>query len=839
MRPNLFPSPLAVCLLLAAVVSLDQGPAQGGTPRPIRRPDSEEMNEESERENHEKREAWLEGLHRAAPGTDWRAIEAENRRAAILAREAELEGGTRSNLWEELGSRNQAGRTWVTVLDAANPGQILSGSDNGGLWRGGLDGTGWSPISDGIGRAGHHLVTVPGSPITIVTANDSEVHVSTNGGATWSVPGGLPDAIWSTINLVREFGSRRVYLLTEGWIGSTHAHFLHRSDDGGLTFTLRQTFPLSPRPDIWISRSAGGPLYLMQGKDCLRSTNFGASFVAVGSTPTFANRARLAGCEAGAPKFYAAVREGSQWKIYSSTNAGSTWNFRSNISDFYETLQCSITNTSLVFYGGVEAHRSTDGAGFFSTINLWWQYYDDPANKLHADIFGIDCAISGGGEKIFFDTDGGTYISSDGGASVSNLCLEGVGISQYYGILTSKNDPFLIAAGAQDQGYQVSQPGMGTPYMDFVQSVSGDYGHLSSSDGSLNMVYSVYPGFTLLQEQEADPNSLFFVDWPAGSNGFQWMPFCQADPDDPDVYYLAGSHLWRCQRVSGETYSNTELPQNFAVSGASYVAAFGMSPADHQRWYVVTNNGRFWSSTDAGGSWSLSPDIGPESHYFYGTAILPSPTDPLTCYAGGAGYSGPGVYKTTDGGAQWAPMSESLPSTLVFGLAFDNATDQNVYAATEAGPYAYRGSPSAWEYIGGTEAPITTYWDVEGVAELGIVRFASYGRGIWDYTIPGPASVDQLPMPSGATIRVHPNPTAGDATIEYALNSGEGPLRIELFDVMGRRLAIFREDPAPQGSGSFTVDLRAAASGPLAAGRYLARLSRGTAVAVERVQLLP
>ena len=32
---------------------------------------------------------------------------------------------------------------------------------------------------------------------------------------------------------------------------------------------------------------------------------------------------------------------------------------------------------------------------------------------------------------------------------------------------------------------------------------------------------------------------------------------------------------------------------------------------------------------------------GPGAHYFYGTTLIVSPTDPLTAYVGGAGYSGP------------------------------------------------------------------------------------------------------------------------------------------------------------------------------------------------------
>ena len=35
-------------------------------------------------EDHEQRKEWFESLHRAAPGVDWRSIEWQNRKLALL-----------------------------------------------------------------------------------------------------------------------------------------------------------------------------------------------------------------------------------------------------------------------------------------------------------------------------------------------------------------------------------------------------------------------------------------------------------------------------------------------------------------------------------------------------------------------------------------------------------------------------------------------------------------------------------------------------------------------------------------------------------------------------------
>ena len=75
---------------------------------------------------------------------------------------------------------------------------------------------------------------------------------------------------------------------------------------------------------------------------------------------------------------------------------------------------------------------------------------------------------------------------------VDNLSLDGLGVSQYYSTYTNTNQPHLIWAGAQDQGIQRSFSD-GDGILDFTQLISGDYGHLSSSDGG-QTIWFVYPG---------------------------------------------------------------------------------------------------------------------------------------------------------------------------------------------------------------------------------------------------------------------------------------------------------------------------------------------------------
>lgn len=851
MKNSLAPSHLAYlascAIALGALAFAGLQPPQPWHGRvPFPSPTENRLRADAEERNKEERERWFESLHRAAPGTDWRAVEEANREVLRLERESragsgreELPGGVRSTQWTEVGSANLAGRTHVTAI-SPNDGALYIGSNLGGVWKGTIDGEGWRAIADGLGICAQGLMISPGTPEVITVTNRSgRIFATTDGGATWFVPAGLPGIIYDCKRIVRDLGSpRTIYLLTRSGIwqnGSWHYGWhINRSDDGGVTYaTVHVIAAQWPQCDLWINRVQPGPLYLAIGKSLKVSNDHALTFTAVGDAPVTTNYVILQGSEAGAPTFYAAYKIGSQWKLYRSADGGMSWTFRFDINDFWETLCSSIANRDLIFFAGVESWRSTNGGLAFTKLNNWWEYYGDPVNKLHADLPGMDCLMVGGQERIFFDTDGGTYLSADGGQTVRNISLHGLNVSQYYGILTSSTSPYLVVGGSQDQGYQQSIGGQTQAPLDFNQLISGDYGHVTSTTRAHDYVYSVYPGFVLLQVNEADPQNLVQLDFPP-SGSWSWMPFILADPQNPDIFYFCADHLWKYVRTGGVSYTSTQLPQSFAPN---YLSGLAISKADSNYWFAVTDVGRLWYSHDAGATWTISSSQGPAEHYFYGTAIIASPTDRDIAYVGGSGYSGPAVYSTTDGGVTWLPMGNGLPNTLVFGLAFDNDTDQNLYAAAEAGPYAYDAATDVWSSILGAEGPLSSYWCIESVPEIGVVRFGTYGRGIWDYRVLSPGDVaDRTPRDTGISLTAYPSPARDRITFSFDMATA-GRVRLDLFDVAGRRVSTLCDEMRGGGRQEIRAGLVAEGGRPIESGVYLARLTTPSGTRVGKVHV--
>ena len=809
----------------------------------------------AEERQRELREAWLESLHRAAPGVNWREIEAANAMEAFLRRESSV--GVVGEPWSEIGADNVTGRTHVTQL-APNGVDLYVGSELGGVWSGTAGGGPWIPRSDGVGAGVHSLVITPGLPEVMLTAtNNGRLFFSTDAGTSWHVPTGLPDYVWECIRLIREPGSQRVYAMLEGWrwIGVwDHSYQLYRSSNGGVTFTYLRSDPMTTRPDLWMDRTTPGrPLFLLVGDALKRSTDFGASFTNVGTVPASGDRVTLVGSEAGAPTLYAALHVGSAWKLYRSLDAGATWAFRSDLPEYWESLCASITNSNVVFCGGVDGFRSANGGATFTLINHWYDYYDDPAHKLHADIMGIDAilhpALGGGAgtgastsgalpvEAIYFNTDGGTFVSDDMGATFHNLTQDGFRNAQYYGILTSHTNPRLVAAGSQDQGYQLSTPSPAGP-LAFTQVISGDYGHLTSSSGTHDMLWSVYPGFILLQLAEGD-GALEFPEFPPGLGAHSWLPNILADPMNPNRLYFCADRLWLIERTAPSVYSYTMLPHNFALTAGEYLTAFAISPVDASYWYAATDQGRLWYSHDAGANWYQSATPGPAAHYFYGTELLPSPTDAAVCLVGGSGYSNPAVYRTVSGGVSWTAYGTGLPNTLVLGLALNNPFEQVLYAATEAGPFRHDPGSGTWTNLLTSTccAPHTVYWDVEALPLQATIRFATHGRGIWDYATGSLLSAGPPAVAPGVRLSVYPSPARKRTTIDFALPQA-GQVRVEVFDVAGHRIATLADGHLAAGPHRVEFGLIAANGRPLENGIYLVRAATGGATEVKKLHVM-
>jgi photosystem II stability/assembly factor-like uncharacterized protein len=691
------------------------------------------LEDDAEEQNQDLRRLWIEDMHRAADGVDWRAIERENADAAAeRKRQARMSRGSSTGTWTEVGSRNQAGNTLVAV-PTADLSTLYVGSALGGLFRGGFDGSNWTPISDQIYGGVSNLAVVPGTggnPEILIRTSGASVLRSTDLGANWSTPGGLGNVVDTKRLLMLDDASNTLLLLARasGWR-------LFRSTDRGANFTEVRNMT-GYKPDIWTPRDALGPIYMLDDNWLYQSNDKGSSFGLMGVAPFNASDVKLGGHESsGGTTFSVAASVNNVWELWRTEDAGVSWTHPNNLTGMWGAFSTSTQSDRLIAYGGVDMYISRDKGLTFDQVNSWAEYYGDPDGKLHADIMSISVladATAAKAERWYINTHGGTYESVDRMRTVHNLTLSGLGVSQYYSSFTSRRDPNILSVGAQDQGYQygvLGAPGGSGPYADFSQLISGDYGHLSSSDGSHDLVYSDYPGFILVQHGEVNP-SLSTVGFPNGFAG-QWLPYMVADPMDKRAFFLCGAKLWRYERQGG---SNDWNPvQHTTQDFGGTLSSISFSPIDPNRAWCVTTNGNIWHSSDHGVTWTQALDSGPGAHYFYGTTIVPSSRNVDEVWIAGSGYSTAAVRFSDDGGVTWRNRSQNLPRTMAYGMCEGPDGSGSMYVAGQTGAFEWDPVAKQWNDILGADGPLTLYWSVESVPSSNTLRFATYGRGVWDY----------------------------------------------------------------------------------------------------------
>jgi photosystem II stability/assembly factor-like uncharacterized protein len=125
-----------------------------------------------------------------------------------------------------------------------------------------------------------------------------------------------------------------------------------------------------------------------------------------------------------------------------------------------------------------------------------------------------------------------------------------------------------------------------------------------------------------------------------------------------------------------------------------------INPQNPNIMYLGSVTGGVWKSTDAGTTWAPLTDLVPTD---YVSAMVMSPTDPNTIYAGtGEGYlnidarRGLGILKTTDGGATWTRLPSTANSNFYYVTKLLITPGGNLYASTWNGVFRSPDGGNTW-----------------------------------------------------------------------------------------------------------------------------------------------
>lgn len=776
--------------------------------------------------NPNRREEWMELIHKAAPDVDWREMDRQaaialsrtrnytapspNNRAVEIFANGVLEGE-----WFERGSNNQAGNL-RTVKYIPETNKIYGIATGGSLWRGNLDGSEWTVLNDNFLLHPEILEAFypkDSSDTRFIGASGKYIIHSDDEGQSWEDADFSPDFYdtWGSPKDIRVLAdsSNTIYYLAHTWDATPWAprSWLYRSTDDGKNFERLKIFDLEEkhRVSMW-SPYKSEEVYILEGGAMLHYFNADTTYSLPINGLNNSGNIHLTGYKNDSTLVLYALEDRNQ--VYKSNN-GTDWEFLSELpANAWEVgFVCSPFDSLQLFSGAVNCHQSSDGGYTWGPVNEWWEYYDD-LDLLHADIMDFKFYEKMDSTPFFLVANhGGLNVSYDHFASSKNIGLEGLNIGEYYDVVTNQNDPDFMYVGSQDQGWQYTSEGTEQMPVDFVQQWGGDYGQQLLT-GNYEHYWTQYPGGiidyyhyatnppTPWPESEYDVvgSDMPAVNWIVPTANLEGVPELNAIfVAGGNINEGEGSHLimLTASEVPPFNLSPVQFDYDFKTnsnSGEGLISAIEQSTFfNGERIYIATDDGSFFRSDDFAGTWEKSPGFsGPTVSWIYTACVLASKIDPDVVYVSGSGYSNPAVFKSTDAGMTFEPISNGLPNTLVQEIVA-NPDESLLFAATTLGPFVYVTWEDQWYPLLGESTPLQWFSSVEYIFSEDVVRYSTMGRGVWDlkvtYTEEPPVSVFE--NNKKAEINVYPSPVASNGVLNIKTDI-IGDAGFILSDINGR-----------------------------------------------------
>ncbi|WP_020569665.1 T9SS type A sorting domain-containing protein [Neolewinella persica] len=802
-----------------------------------------EIGADGEADGEEKenaRERWEAAIHRAAPGTDWRKLEARNamarhrkRRNAPGRKAVEtFADGLLLGEWFERGSKYTAGSIHDVVQDPTDPNNLFIMSAGGAIWQMDYDKEEFALVNHDIYFSEEYLGLVPTmAGRNLIAFTENRPMYSTDDGDNWEyatvrrgndrISGDQltnffsPLVADSTMLTTLQIDNGR-YEIFRSRNGGTSYSFIKQppftTAAGDQTITHLYRPPGVERTFVLMKKMFDDPqitLYEMK-EDAAGIRYDSVANLAIATTGSF--RARLSAAkQPGTDSLRIFMQADDQ--LFRSDDDGVSWREMPMLEKKpwrNQAIYVRPSDPDFVAYGAVELWVSRDGGETFTPPNFWWEYYDDITKYLHADIMRLtEITDSEGAKQMLVSSHGGLNRLDPSDGMWYNVANEGLNVAQYYDVRTNPGDPDIIYAGSQDQGFQILEEDE-TSRRDILggfQDFSGDYGHLAFAERG-NVFFTAYPFGSIYAFYDVLSFGGFNEGWSnyriESPDEFTWITPMMSPPTiggNVELYVAGGSadtaksgsylvQVTLDRDIDSGNFgkmTGQDKPFDFIDAGAGNLSAMTYSPINPDRFYVATTEGRFFTSTDRGDSWTETLNFLPDGWYLYGQAIHASKTEEETVWLGGSGYSNPPVWRSTDGGENFFPASEGLPPTIVHGLTA-NATETLLFAATEAGPFVYVVDEERWYDLAGQFAPTMRYYSVEFLDDRNLARFGTYGRGAWDFQVEELVPTDE-PFAVSEQLKIYPNPASVAATIEGAA------VGYRVYDIAGREVVRVKASP--------------------------------------------
>lgn len=622
------------------------------------------------------------------------------------------------------------GRINVIAVDPHNEMTIYAGTPSGGLWKTTNEGGDWNCLTDDLPVIGVSAVAIDpnNTDVVFIGTGDKDasdnysigVLKSTNGGESWNTTG-LTWTIYenNTISKLIINPDNTDIIFAASTFG------VFKSIDAGETWDNVLTGDID---DIEFKPGDPNIIYAIT-KKFYKSVDGGESFTEISGLPT-GSRAQIAVSNDNPEYVYFFSSESG---IYRSENSGDSFSKRSSqpnqgSQSWYDLAFCvSHTNAEEVHLGEINTWKSVNGGtSWIQTTDWTW---NNPIGYTHCDIHEMVFY----GNTLYVGSDGLITKSTDGASTFTNLS-EGLSIRQLYRIGTSKNDPYKLMGGAQDNGTSVYSTDhwhdwLGADGMECVV----DY---SNSD----IVYGTSQYGTFYKSNAGGNYGSVAITQPGAGN---WITPMVIHPQNPETLFVGNSEV---QKTEDGMQSWTQI-SSLGVGNLNCMAISESNPD----YLFVSKDDKIFRTKDGGGNWENISSGLPELQISY---IAIHPENYNTIAVSLSGYTeGEKVYISYDAGNNWENYSKNLPNLPANCVTFFIGSLVPIYVGMDVGVYYMDNLMDDWtEFMTGLPNVVVNELEINIDAKL--IRAATYGRGLWESPVHINAPIsdfiaDEITIPIG------------------------------------------------------------------------------------------
>ncbi len=774
-------------------------------------------------------------------------------------------------IWKLAGPTNIGGRVSDVEMDPTNQQIIYAGIASGGIFKSTNGGTIWNPIFDNAPNLSIGDIGISPSNPSIIYVGTGEsnggggsqtydglgVYKSTNAGATWSYVGldsvgSIGRVIVDPKNPNRAFvaamgdlfgkdSKRGIYRTTNG--GTTWQKVLYVTDStGGVDLAINPINPDTIYAATW--ERVRTPYYHTYGgvtSNVYRSYNGGNTWTkltnGIPSNVSTNGRIGIGICNTSPNVLYAIYADaiGNFKGIFKTTDYGTSWvqTNDGSLSGMYATygwwngkITVDPNNANIVYAVGFDTYKSTNGGGSWANTTAS-NHVDHHALYVHP--LNSNLVLDG--------NDGGIYISTNAGSTYTKPALP---ITQFYTSEIDYTTPARLYGGAQDNNVIRTTTGA----LNNWTSIVGGDGFYTLVDPTNNAYVYGESQYGAMQRSTNGGGS--FSGGTSGISGTDrqnWNTPFVFDPSNPVNMYYGSNRLWKStNRAVSWTVISPDLTNGVTAGNLvwSTITTIAVAKSNANVIYVGTDDGNIQVTTNGGANWTKVSTSLPKR---WVTRVAVDPVNPAVAYATVSGYRWdeylPHVYKTTNTGATWTDISSNLPGAPVNDIVLDPVKkDSTYYVASDVGVYYTTDAGTSWSTVGDSlpNVPIT---DLTIHAPSKILVAATFGRSMWKLDL-NQVSVTAVKNNSSAMVQqkmeVYPNPFSKETTIAFN-NDKEQNVKVEVFDLTGRSVAVLFDGSLPEGKQKFNWNETENYYNALSSGTYICRIITKDEILTKKISL--